>query len=31
VKEGFSPDELEIFKVVLRSFFDKFDKQEGRT
>ena len=31
VKEGFSPEELEIFKVVLRSFFDKFDKQEGRT
>jgi len=31
VKEGFSPDELEIFKGVLRSFFDKFDKQEGRT
>lgn len=31
VKEGFSPEELEIFKGVLRSFFDKFDKQEGRT
>lgn len=31
VKAGFSPEELEIFKGVLRSFFDKFDKQEGRT
>jgi len=31
VKEGFSPEELESFKGVLRSFFDKFDKQEGRT
>jgi len=31
VKEGFSPEELKIFKGVLRSFFDKFDKQEGRT
>ncbi|MDI9569234.1 MAG: MarR family transcriptional regulator [Pseudomonadota bacterium] len=30
VKAGFSPEELEVFKGVLRSFFDKFDKPGGR-
>jgi len=27
VKTGFSPEEMEIFKAVLRSFFTKFNKQ----
>ena len=27
VKTGFSPEEVEIFKAVLRSFFTKFNKQ----
>ncbi|MEI7639186.1 MAG: MarR family transcriptional regulator [Syntrophus sp. (in: bacteria)] len=29
IKTGFSPEELEIFKGILRSFFEKFNKNSG--
>jgi MarR family transcriptional regulator, organic hydroperoxide resistance regulator len=29
IKTGFSPEELDIFKGILRSFFEKFNKNSG--
>jgi len=29
IKTGFLPEEIEIFKVILRSFFEKFNKNSG--
>jgi DNA-binding MarR family transcriptional regulator len=29
IKTGFPPEEMEIFKKILRSFFDKFNKNSG--
>ena len=29
IKTGFPPEEIEIFKVILRSFFKKFNKSNG--